>query len=263
MNEIFNAENRQEVFDYILSVTKERNHIISLVQVGSGAIGYHDERSDLDYVIALDVDDSMAEVMEYMRQQISAKYDLLYYAQNEARHLQVFLLSNLLEIDIGYGGYEHAAALKPAFKVLFDKSGVVEAKMIQSREWMDTRIYGDKRKKDVELACKSAWAHLMHAAVAIHRGRTFRAIGEMDYVRKLYVDLLGDRYNLESNLNREMDRLPEDIKAAIMSTFVTGNSSGELWDSLLKLTDMIYKEIEECRIPVTREMLYAYYKDLR
>ena len=101
MDNIFNAENRQEVFDYILSVTKACDQIVSLVQVGSGAIGYHDERSDLDYVIALDVDDSMAEVMEYMRQQISVKYDLLYYAQDEARHLQVFLLSDLLEIDIG------------------------------------------------------------------------------------------------------------------------------------------------------------------
>ena len=193
MDNIFNAEKRQEVFDYILSVTKACNQIVSLVQVGSGAIGYHDERSDLDYVIALDADDSMAEVMEYMRQQISAKYDLLYYAQDEARHLQVFLLSDLLEIDIGYGGYERAAALKPAFRVLYDKSGVVEAKMIQSREWMDTRIYGDKRKKDVELACKSVWAHLMHAAVAIHRNHFFRAVGELDYVRKLYIDLLGDR----------------------------------------------------------------------
>ena len=263
MNKIFTAENRQEVFEDILSITKECNKIISLVQVGSGAVGYHDERSDLDYVIALDADDSMAEVMEYMRQQISAKYELLYYAQDEARHLQVFLLSDLLEIDIGYGGYERAAALKPAFRVLYDKSGVVEAKMIQSREWMDARIYGDKRKKDVDLACKSAWAHLMHAAVAIHRGNFFRAIGELDYVRKLYIDLLGDRYRLESSLNREIDRLPEEIKAAIMSTFVTGNSAEALWDSLIKLTDMIYKEIDESRIPITREMLYAYYKDLR
>ncbi len=217
----------------------------------------------MDYVIALDTDDSMAEVMEYMRQQISKKYDLLYFTQDEARHLQVFLLSNLLEIDIGYGGYEHAAALKPAFKVLYDKSGIVEAKMIQSREWMDTRIYADKQKKDIELACNSVWARLMHAAVAIHRGHFFRAIGELEYVRKLYVDLLGDRYRLESNLYREIDRLPEDEQAAIMSTFVNGKSAVELWESLVKLTDMIYKEIDELRIPVTREMLYAYYKDLR
>lgn len=263
MNEIFRVEDRQEVFDFILSAAMACDKIVSLVQVGSGAVGYHDERSDLDFVIALDSTDSMSEIMEYMRRQISGKYDLLYHTQDENRHLQVFLLFNLLEIDIGYGGYEHAAALKPAFRVLYDRSGIVEEKMIRSREWMDQQIYESKRKKDLELTCRTVWMHLMHAAAAIHRGQFFRAMGELDYVRKLYIDLLGDRYRLESSLNRETDRLPEDKKAAIRSTFVSGKDADELWDSLIRLTDLVYSEIGDAPIPVTREMLDAYCKDLR
>lgn len=263
MNEVFSVEDRRAAFDFVLSAAMACSKIISLVQVGSGATGYHDERSDLDFVIALDTGDSMPEIMEYMRRQISGKYDLLYYAQDEARHLQVFLLFNLLEIDIGYGGYEHAAALKPAFKVLYDRSGIVEEKMIQSREWMDRQIYENKRKKDLELACRSAWMRLMHAAVAIHRGRFFRAMGELESVRNLYIDLLGDRYRLESNLNREIDRLPEEEKAVIRSTFVSGKNADELWDSLIKLTDLLYREIEDSPVPVSRERLKAYYKGLR
>ncbi len=263
MNEVFGVEDRREAFDFILSAAMACNKIISLVQVGSGAAGYHDERSDLDFVIALDSNDSMPEIMEYMRREISGKYDLLYHAQDENRHLQVFLLFHLLEIDIGYGSYEHAAALKPAFKVLFDRSGIVEEKMIRSRAWMDQQIYGEKRKRDLELTCRSVWMRLMHAAVAIHRGRFFRAMGELEHVRKLYVDLLGDRYRLESNLYREADRLPEHEKAEIMGTFVTGKSADELWESLLKLTDLIYAEVGDAPIPVTREMLNVYYRDLR
>ncbi len=263
MSKIFSVKERQDTFDYILSIVKECSKIVSLVQVGSGAIGYHDEYSDLDFVIALDCDDSMSEVMEYMHKKISEKYDLTYFSQAETKRLQVFLLSNLLEIDIGYGAYEYAAALKPAFKVLFDKSGVVEEKMIQSREWMDNKLFGEKQKKDIELTCNSAWAYLMHAAVAINRGHYFRAIGELEYVRKLYIDLLGDRYRLESNLNREIDRLPDNEKEAIMRTFVTGKNSNELWESLVMLTDMIYKETDDFSIPVTREMLNTYYEKLR
>lgn len=60
----------------------------------------------------------------------SAKYELAFFTQNESRHLQNYVLSDLLEIDIGYGGHEHAAALKPAFKVLFDHSGTVEKSTI-------------------------------------------------------------------------------------------------------------------------------------
>jgi hypothetical protein len=227
MGKIFSVQDRQDAFEYVLSAAKECGRIIALVQVGSGAVGYRDERSDLDFVIALDSDDSMVKVMDYMSRALSGQYEIVFSTRNESRHLQNFILSNLLEIDLGYGGYEHAA-MKPAFKVLYDHSGIVEEKMIRSREWMDDKIYGDKQKKDIEAACQSVWIRLMHAAVAIHRENTFRAIGELEYVRKQYVDLLGDRYRLESGLNREIDRLPEKEKAAVILFYFEDRSIKEI-----------------------------------
>lgn len=263
MENIFSVKDRQEVFDFVLNLVKKHNKIVSLVQVGSGAFGYNDNRSDLDFVIALDTNDSMLEVMEYVSQKIKEKYNVIFFSQQENRHLQCFVLSNLLEIDIGYGGYEYAAAWKPAFKVIFDNSGVVEQKMIKSREWMDNSIYGEKQKKDIDLACEQSWMRLMHAAVAINRGNFFRAVGEIDFVRNLYINLLGNRFKLEGKMNREIDKLPEIEKSAIKSTFITGESSEELWKSLLNLTELIYKELENCVLPVKKEMIYEYYKELK
>ncbi len=263
MSRIFDAKDRQEVFDYILSGAKACSKIVSLVQVGSGAVGYHDERSDLDFVAALDTVDSMPEVMEYMHRLITAAYEISFFTQDENRHLQVFLLTNLLEIDIGYGGYEHAAASKPAFKVLYDRSGTVEDQMIRSRAWIDDKIYGEKQKKDLDIARRSYWIRMMHAATAINRGHFLRAIGELEQVRKFYVDLLGDRLKLESGMNREMDRLPENEKAVLMGTYVTGKNENELWESLIRLTDLLYGELEGEDLPVSREMMYEYYKNLR
>ena len=263
MEKIFSVQDRQNAFEFVLSAARENDRIIALVQVGSGAAGYRDDRSDLDFVIALDSDESMPEVMEYMHQKISGMFEVLFFTQSEPRHLQNYVLSNLLEIDIGYGGYENAAAWKPAFKVLYDRSGTVEEKMIRSREWMDDHIYSDKQKKDIATACEAVWIRLMHAAVAIHRGNLFRAIGELEYVRKLYIDLLGDRYRLESGLNREIDRLPENEKEAIRSTFVAGENPTDLWRSLLNLTKLVYQELDGQSVPVTQEMLVEYYKDLK
>ena len=263
MGKIFSVQDRQDAFEYVLLAAKECGRIIALVQVGSGAVGYRDERSDLDFVIALDSDESMPEVMDFMHRKVAEKYDILFFKQDEPRHLQCYVLSDLLEIDIGYGGYENAAAWKPAFKVLYDRSGTVEEKMIRSREWMDDHIYSDKQKKDIATACEAVWIRLMHAAVAIHRGNLFRAIGELEYVRKLYIDLLGDRYRLESGLNREIDRLPENEKEAIRSTFVAGENPTDLWRSLLNLTKLVYKELDGQSVPVTQEMLVEYYKDLK
>ena len=263
MEKIFSVQDRQNAFEFVLSAARENDRIIALVQVGSGAAGYRDDRSDLDFVIALDSAESMPEVMEYMHQKISGMFEVLFFTQSEPRHLQNYVLSNLLEIDIGYGGYENAAAWKPTFKVLYDRSGTVEEKMIRSREWMDDHIYGDKQKKDIALARDSVWIRLMHAAVAIHRGNLFRAIGELEFVRKLYIDLLGDRYRLESGLKREIDRLPEKEKEAIKSTIVTGENPTDLWRSLLNLTMLVYQELEGHSVPVTQEMLFEYYRDLK
>ena len=263
MGKIFTVEDRQKALDYIIVSARECSKIVSLVQVGSGAEGFHDEKSDLDFVVAYDSNDSMIEVMEYMHRKITEKYSLLFFTQSEERHLQVYVLDNLLEIDIGFGCYEHAAALKPAFKVLFDNSGIVEEKMVKSREGMDERIYGDKQKKDLETACNSIWTHLMHAAVAIYRNNYFRVVGELEFVRKIYIDLVGDRYKLESTVNREIDKLPDFEKEAIKSTYVIGESQEVLWNTLINLTNLVYMELEGNSIPISKEMLLAYYKELK
>ena len=263
MGKVFSVQDRQAVFEFIRSIAAECDRIVALVQVGSGANGFHDEHSDLDFVVALDSGKSMPEVMEYMHREISAKYELAFFTQDESRHLQNYILSDLLEIDLGYGTYEHAAALKPAFKVLFDHSGIVEEKMVQSREWMDDSIYSDKQKKDIEKARNVVWFFLMHTAVAIHRGNCFRAVGEMEAARALYIDLIGDRYRLESSRNREIDRLPEAERAAVRSTYAVGESPSELWTALLNLTELVYKELDGVDVPVTQEMLRDYYAGLR
>ena len=54
MEKIFSVQDRQDAFEYVLSVAKECGRIIALVQVGSGATGFRDDRSDLDFVVALD-----------------------------------------------------------------------------------------------------------------------------------------------------------------------------------------------------------------
>ena len=262
MSKIFSVQDRQEVFDYILSIAKENPKIAALVQVGSGSYGYHDEKSDLDFVIALDSDSSMLEVMEFMNEKIAFKYEVQYSKKAEASHLMVIVLSNLLEIDMGFGCYEHAAARKAEYKVLYDNTGVVEEKMIQSRDWMDDSIYGNRQKKDIETACDSIWARMMHAAVAIYRNNFLRAIGELEFIRRAYIDLLGDRYRLESGYNHDMDKLPEEAKADIKSTLVYSEDSWDLWTSLLNLTSLVYKELEGNEVPISKEMLIEYYKDM-
>ena len=49
MEKIFSVQDRQNAFEFVLSAARENDRIIALVQVGSGAAGYRDDRSDLDF----------------------------------------------------------------------------------------------------------------------------------------------------------------------------------------------------------------------
>ena len=47
MEKIFSVQDRENAFNFVLSAARECKRIVALVQVGSGAQGYHDEWSDL------------------------------------------------------------------------------------------------------------------------------------------------------------------------------------------------------------------------
>ena len=64
---LFSITDRKNVVDYIISFTEHNEHIVALVAVSSGSYGFYDELSDLDFVIAIDSDENMEMVMEYVR----------------------------------------------------------------------------------------------------------------------------------------------------------------------------------------------------
>ena len=59
-----------------------------------------------------------------------------------------------------------------------------------------------------------------------------------------------------------MDKLPPEAKADIMSTLVFSEETKDLWTCLLNLTSLVYKELEGNEVPISKEMLLEYYKDM-
>ena len=72
-----------------------------------------------------------------------------------------------------------------------------------------------------------------------------------------------DILKFQLNVNREIDKLPDHEKEAIKNTYITDDSQETLWACLMKLTDLIYKELEGCSVPISKEMLIEYYRDIK
>ena len=118
--------------EYIATIAEQNEHIMALIAVGSGSYGYNDEFSDIDMVIAIDNDANLDLVMNDVSASIGKQMKLIYLKQASQIRMQVYVGENYLEIDIGYGVYTGAAAMRKDWKVLFDKTGTVDAAMRRS-----------------------------------------------------------------------------------------------------------------------------------
>lgn len=241
---VFTEADRKSVLEYIISFAKQNEHIIALVAVGSGAVGYVDQFSDIDLVVALDKDENMDAVMGYVTAQLRKRLRFIYFKQMPQSRLQVFLSDNYLEIDIGYGAYTRAAAHRERWKVLFDKSGTVDAAMRDywNKNKLDPKT--DEHDRKLRVCANAVWSHLMHAAVAIKRMQFWRAFAELECARNLYIPLLGCQYSLDMERGRDLDKLPEIELNVLKKTLVTSFLQEDLWRNLTVLTNAVYTELE-------------------
>lgn len=259
---LFSITDRKNVMDYIISFTEQNEHIVALIAVGSGSYGYIDELSDLDMVVAIDSDENLETVMEYVSSQLNKRLNFIYFKQMPQRRLQVYLADNYLEIDIGYGAYTNAAATRKNWKVLFDKSGTVDEAMRTSWEKNEKTPKTNELDKKLAECSDVVWHNLMHSAVAIKRRQYWRAVAELEIARNLLIELLGFRYSLETKRGRDVDKLPEAELTVLKKTLVTSFTQDALWSNLFALTDAVYTELERygerVNITVNRQQVNEY-----
>lgn len=259
---VFNASERAAIVDNIIEFTKQNEHIIALIAVGSGSYGYIDELSDIDFVIAIDQDENMDIVMDYVAEQLNKRLHFLYFKQVQERRLQVYLSDQYLEIDIGYGAYTRAAAIQKDWKVLFDKSGTVDEAMRSFWNWYGKAPKTEELDKKLFECSDTVWHYFMHAAVAIKRGQYWRAVSDLELARNQLIGLLGLRYSLDMNRGRDVDKLPKEELAALKRTLVSELSREELLSCLDVLIDAVYTELERygerACIKVNRQQIIEY-----
>lgn len=190
------------------------------------------------------------------------RHSPIYFKQVPQRGLQVFVSSEFLEVDIGYGAYAYAAAFKKDWKVLFDKSGTVDEKMRLSWQKHESASNDDEYGKLRAECADTVWHNLMHAATAIKRGQLLRAMSELELSRGIYIGLLGCRCARDIKRGRDLDKLPQKEKDELKRTLVFALSPDALWEILFALADAIYTELErggeQAHISVNRAQVTEY-----
>ena len=119
---MYNEKDREDIFNYLVDKFQQRKEVLGIIQIGSGSIGYKDIYSDLDFAIVID-ETNINEVFNKTKLDIVSKYNIFFFDNMKERNLQLFLLDNYLELDIGYYTLESIYAKRKNYKIIYDKTG--------------------------------------------------------------------------------------------------------------------------------------------
>lgn len=244
---MYNEIDRKEIFNYIVEELKKRDEVISVIQVGSGAIGYRDKYSDLDFAVVID-DSNIEDIFNKTFNSISEKYNIFFFDNMYERKLQLFLLDNYLEMDIGYYTLESLYARRKNFKVIFDKSNKVNDIMINSWNEMKEKNKGTTQEINmsevIHFVDKELWYNVLHSIIAFKRNNIYRCYYELQEIKNYAMDLIAKRNNKESKRYRSINELDKEDLEKIDYLFSYPKDYNELEKYLKLALEIVFGEFE-------------------
>ena len=195
---MYTPEERDDVAQRLLGLLREDDRIERAELGGSGTSGYLDRWSDVDLDVTVADGVDQREVADSWVTRVYDAFPVVHHfaiAFGE-HHVRGFLLENLLEVDIGF---------EPASS--------------EEGEWPGP---------DAESEAGFAWHDVLHAGVAIARGRPWRAQYYIGLLRWRTLTLACDRLGAEFSEYKGVDELPADLLAALEDALPRSFERGEL-----------------------------------
>ncbi|MBT2679365.1 aminoglycoside 6-adenylyltransferase [Bacillus sp. ISL-35] len=128
---MYSIEERKSYFDRTIRELVSSNLVEGIVQIGSGVIGYNDEYSDIDLMVATDEIADAEITRDFVRETLCDFGPI--YIKNKQFSKDIFLviaiMHNGLEFNISIVPREFLSVKSQLWKVLVDKTGLVTEKM--------------------------------------------------------------------------------------------------------------------------------------
>jgi predicted nucleotidyltransferase len=214
---LYTPEERDEAAARLLDLLREDERVAGAELSGSGTTGYTDRWSDVDLTVT--VADSV-DPKEFADSWIPRVYEALPVVHHFAvafgeHHVRGFLLENLLEVDIGF---ERASS--------------------EEGEWPGP---------DAESEAGFAWHDVLHAGVAIARGRHWRAQYYIGVLRWRTLTLACDRLGVDFGEYKGVDELPHELLGALEAALPRSLEHDELVRAVRAATTSFLAELREHR----------------
>ena len=133
---MYSFEERSTYFDNAVKAFKSSDLVEGIVQLGSGVIGYKDEFSDIDLMVATSKIENAETTRDFIRDTLKS-FNTSYINEKQFSKdifLVIAIMENGLEFNVSIVPREFLSVKSPLWKVIFDKTGLIKEKMNTENE---------------------------------------------------------------------------------------------------------------------------------
>jgi predicted nucleotidyltransferase len=213
MADLFTPESRDATMERICALLKSDDRIDGIVLVGSMARS-PDRWSDVDLeVVVGEQHDAGAVAGDWVSRMYAEHATLHHYeAAFEDTLVRGFLLEDLLEIDLSFTPVGAFGVWGPA-KLIFGRSQ-------EMRALVDAPSDSESSPPDWRAAAGLAWHDVLHAGIAVKRGRLWQGLWYVERVRNRTLTLSSERRGWYAEFHDYTDDLPPSEREPLEETLV-------------------------------------------
>ena len=222
---MFTPDERERIAEQVVDLLKDDPAVEAVVLVGSLVRG-GDRWSDVDLDLALaDGADPEAVASKWVRR--------LYDELPVVHHFEVafgstlvrgFFLQNLLEVDLSFTSAAGVTLWEPN-RLMFDRSGLGAAAIAAPYSWAPD-------PPDWSGQAGYTWHDVLHAGIAVKRGRPWQAVWYLQRIRNQALSLASERRGNYAEFFDYVDDLPAEERVPLEASLVGSLDPAQLLDAI-------------------------------
>ncbi|WLR57255.1 aminoglycoside 6-adenylyltransferase [Mesobacillus subterraneus] len=240
---MYSTQERSAYFERAKSEIESFELVEGIVQIGSGVIGYNDEHSDIDLMVATTTIEDAEITRDFVRKTLS-NFEKSYIKEKQFSQdifLVIALLQNGLEFNVSIVPREFLSVKSPLWKVIVDKTGLVTEKMETEQEKFDNKTV--KYNVGMDVAFEFVYCALA-LEKELQRNNFIYALKKLEDMRDF--TLLIQALNEDKKLHqfKAYETLNPDFIKACLSTYPREVTAESIRVSSEKLKELFVKTLK-------------------
>lgn len=244
---MYTSEERTIYFDNAITKLTSSSLVEGIVQIGSGVIGFSDELSDIDLIIATSrIEDALA--TKNTVHQFFSEFNPIYIKEKQFSKeifLLIIIMENQLEFNVSIVPRELLSVKSPLWEVIVDKTGLVTEKMTIEHEKFENKPI----KYEVGLDVPFEFVYCtMGLDKALRRNNLIYALSMLETMRTYTLYLQAMNENKKMHQFKAYDSLEPIFIKEFLATYPEKISVSNLEASSEKLNNLFAKVVNQSSI---------------